>query len=170
MASFSLAAQTDVHAHIITDSYRSFIDSHKASLDEGFPLPEWSVSAHLAFMDKAGIQTSVLTVPAPQPYFGDAQESAIICRELNEECAAIKSAHPSRFRFCAVLPLPDVDAALAEGRYLDCIGWLKEHIHRYGALYDAGTMVKMASGEPFDARYYLDYLEDKYSRLYSLGD
>ncbi|MDD6370337.1 carboxypeptidase M32 [Galactobacillus timonensis] len=64
----------------------------------------------------------------------------------------------------------DVDAALAEGRYLDCIGWLKEHIHRYGALYDAGTMVKMASGEPFDARYYLDYLEDKYSRLYSLGD
>ena len=113
MASFSLAAQTDVHAHIITDSYRSFIDSHKASLDEGFPLPEWSVSAHLAFMDKAGIQTSVLTVPAPQPYFGDAQESAIICRELNEECAAIKSAHPGRFRFFAVLPLQDVDAALA---------------------------------------------------------
>lgn len=123
MASFSLAAQTDVHAHIITDSYRSFIDSHKASLDEGFPLPEWSVSAHLAFMDKAGIQTSVLTVPAPQPYFGDAQESAIICRELNEECAAIKSAHPGRFRFCAVLPLPNVRAALAEAKYaLEVLG------------------------------------------------
>lgn len=64
----------------------------------------------------------------------------------------------------------DVDQALAEGRYGDCIGWLKEHIHRYGALYDAETMVKMATGEAFDASYYLNYLEDKYARLYELGE
>ncbi|MBQ5974298.1 MAG: amidohydrolase family protein [Bacteroidales bacterium] len=74
-------------------------------------------------MDKAGIQTSVLTMPAPQPFFGNAEASAAVCRRCNEECAALKARYPGRFLFCAALPLPDVPHALEEARYaLEVLG------------------------------------------------
>ncbi len=117
------SAQTDIHSHMIPDSYLDAVKAHGMEMDEGFPIPSWSAEAHLKFMDDAGISTSVLTMPAPQPYFGDGKESARICRTFNEEAAALKALHPGRFLFCAALPLPDVDKALEEARYaLEVLG------------------------------------------------
>lgn len=117
------SAQVDVHCHMIPDSYLEAVKAHGMEMDEGFPIPEWDAKEHLRFMDEAGIQTSVLTVPAPQPYFGDGAESAAICRKFNEEAAALKALHPGRFLFCAALPLPDVGRALEEARYaLEVLG------------------------------------------------
>ena len=116
-------AQTDVHCHMIPESYIEALKAHGMDMDEGFPIPSWSAGAHLKFMDEAGIKSSVLTMPAPQPYFGDGNESAGICRSFNEEAAALKSLHPGRFLFCAALPLPDVDKAIQEARYaLEVLG------------------------------------------------
>jgi len=113
----------DVHSHLITPAYRAVIEKHGAQLDEGYPLPAWSVEGHLAFMDASGIATSVLTMPAPQPYFGDVAEAAAIIRQNNEAAAELKSRYPGRFIFCASLPLPDVDAAIREAVYaLDSLG------------------------------------------------
>ena len=110
-------AQTDVHSHMIPESYMEAVKAHGMEMDEGFPIPAWDAESHLKFMDEAGIQTSVLTMPAPQPFFGDGAESAAICRKYNEEAAALKALHPGRFLFCAALPLPDVERALEEARY-----------------------------------------------------
>ena len=63
-------AQTDVHCHMIPDSYMEAVKAHGMEMDEGFPIPSWSIGEHLGFMDEAGIRTAVLTMPAPQPYFG----------------------------------------------------------------------------------------------------
>ena len=116
-------AQTDLHCHMIPASYLEAVTAHGMEMDEGFPIPSWSVDAHLKFMDDAGIRTSVLTMPAPQPYFGDGEESARICRSFNEEAAALKALHPGRFLFCAALPLPDVDKAIEEAKYaLEVLG------------------------------------------------
>ena len=113
----------DVHCHNILPSYIEALAKHDALLDEGFPLPEWDAGAHLAFMDSAGIGCSVLTMPAPQPYFGDSRECHATMRRYNECCAKLKAAYPDRFRFCASLPLPDVEAAIAEAAYaLDTLG------------------------------------------------
>lgn len=49
-------------------------------------------------MDAAGIQTSVLTLPAPQPWFGDSVESAQLIRKINEEMAEVKAIHKGRWR------------------------------------------------------------------------
>ena len=119
MALFSQAvrAQIDLHCHMIPASYLEAVKAHGMEMDELFPIPEWKATAHLKFMDEAGIQTSVLTMSAPQPFFGDVAESAAICRKFNEEAAALKALHPGRFLFCAALPLPDVEAAIAEARY-----------------------------------------------------
>lgn len=107
----------DVHSHIITPEFVSALEQEGRLMDEGFPLPKYDVESHLEWMDAAGVQTSVLTMPAPQP------ASALVVRKTNEAAARIKREHPGRYLFCAALPLPDVDAAIREVKYaLDTLG------------------------------------------------
>ena len=101
----------DVHSHIITPEFLSALEGEDRLLDEGFPLPKYDAEAHLEWMDAAGIETSVLTLAAPQP------TSAKVVRSTNEAAARLKEEHPGRFLFCASLPLPDVDGAIHEAIY-----------------------------------------------------
>ena len=113
-----LSAQTvDVHTHIIIPEYVEVLKAHGAELEETFPLPTWDAERHIAFMDSAGIRTAVLTMPAPQPFYGNVEESAACIRKVNEVSAKVEHNYPGRFRFCAALPLPDVDAAIREAIY-----------------------------------------------------
>ena len=100
----------DVHSHIITPEFVSSLEREGRLMDEGFPLPKYNVENHLKWMDEAGVQTSVLTLAAPQPTC----EAIRLC---NEAAARIKREHPGRFKFCAALPLPDVNAAIREAIY-----------------------------------------------------
>ena len=124
LGSVPLCGQTvDVHTHIIIPEYVEILKAHGAELEETFPLPAWDAGRHIAFMDSAGIRTAVLTMPAPQPYYGDIEESAECIRRVNEVSAKVKQQYPGRFKFCAALPLPDVDAAIREAIYaLDTLG------------------------------------------------
>ena len=101
----------DVHSHLITPEFVSALESEGRLMDEGFPLPKYDVDNHLRWMDEAGVQTSVLTLAAPQP------SSAEMVRQTNEAAARIKKEHPGRFLFCAALPLPDVSKAIEEAKY-----------------------------------------------------
>lgn len=113
----------DVHTHIILPEYKELLQRHGAELEETFPLPDWDTERHIAFMDSAGIGCAILTMPAPQPYYGDVAESAACIRHINEASAEAKAKYPGRFKFCASLPLPDVDAAIREAVYaLDTLG------------------------------------------------
>lgn len=118
LGTVSVNAQTiDAHTHIIIPEYMEFLKTHGAELEETFPLPVWNAERHIAFMDSAGIRTAVLTMPAPQPYYEDTEESVKCIRRVNEASAEIKQRYPERFKFCAALPLPDVDAAIREAVY-----------------------------------------------------
>lgn len=101
----------DVHAHLLPTEFIEALESEGRLMDEGFPLPKYGTEAHLKWMDETGIQTSVLTLAAPQP------TSADVVRHTNETAATIKKEHPGRFLFCAALPLPNVDAAIREAVY-----------------------------------------------------
>ena len=101
----------DVHSHIITPEFISSLEQENRLMDEGFPLPKYDVNAHLKWMDEAGVQTSILTLAAPQP------SSASIIRQTNETAAKLKREHHGRYLFCAALPLPDVNAAIREAIY-----------------------------------------------------
>lgn len=120
----SLCGQTiDVHTHIIIPEYLEVLKANGAELEETFPLPEWDAGRHIAFMDSVGIRTAVLTMPAPHPHYGNAEESTRCIRRVNEVSARVKQQYPGRFKFCAALPLPDVDAAIREAIYaLDTLG------------------------------------------------
>ena len=113
----------DVHCHNILPTFKELLDRHGATLEETFPLPDWDVASHLKFMKEAGIETSVLSMPAPQLWFGDVEESRRAVRQYNETCSRLKADYPGKFLFCASLPLPDVDAAIKEAVYvLDTLG------------------------------------------------
>ena len=101
----------DVHSHIITPGFVSALEAEGRLMEEGFPLPKYDLESHLRWMDQTGVETSVLTLAAPQP------SSAAVVRETNEQAARIKREHPGRFLFCAALPLPDVNAAIHEAIY-----------------------------------------------------
>ena len=101
----------DVHSHLITPEFVSSLEKEGRLMDEGFPLPKYDVYNHLKWMDEAGVETSVLTLAAPQP------TSAQTVRQTNEAAARIKKEHPGRFLFCAALPMPDVSKAIEEVKY-----------------------------------------------------
>ena len=60
----------------------------------------------------------------------------------------------------------DVDNLLENNRFDEIMKWLKENIHTYGFLYEAPKLMKMVTGEDFDVNYFLDYIEEKYTKLY----
>ena len=101
----------DVHAHLLPKEFVEALKSEGRLMDEGFPLPKYDVENHLKWMDEAGVETSVLTLAAPQP------TSADVVRQTNEAAARIRREHPGRFLFCAALPLPDVSRAIEEVKY-----------------------------------------------------
>lgn len=62
----------------------------------------------------------------------------------------------------------DVDELLRTNQYRQTQAWLKEHVQKYGCRYAAREILKMATGEDFNAKYYIEYLTEKYETLYGL--
>jgi predicted TIM-barrel fold metal-dependent hydrolase len=80
----------------------------------GVPFPHWDTHSDLALMDRHGIAAAVLSVSAPGVFFDDIGLARRLSRQCNEALAQAVRAHPARFGALAVLPLPDVEAALSE--------------------------------------------------------
>lgn len=57
---------------------------------------------------------------------------------------------------------------VARGELAPIVAWLTEKIYRYGKLLTPQELIMNACGEPFDPSYYIAYLKEKYSKLYSL--
>ena len=57
---------------------------------------------------------------------------------------------------------------IAAGRIGDITAWLGEKIHRHGSLYKPMELFTAVCGQ-FDARYFTDYLTEKYTDLYDLA-
>lgn len=107
----------DVHVHYLPPRYRKLVLDAGIRKPDGYHLgvPEWSAEAHLAHMERLGIETSVVSISTPGVQFtGDLADGVVAARTANEEGAALVAEHPGRFGFYAALPAPDVDAALAE--------------------------------------------------------
>ncbi len=64
--------------------------------------------------------------------------------------------------------VPDVEARIAAGDFAPVRDWLREHVHRHGRKLLPGELLERATGRPLDVAPYLDYLRDKYARLYDL--
>ncbi len=62
----------------------------------------------------------------------------------------------------------DVDKIIASGNLKEINNWLKEKVHRFGASKSPKEILKDATGEDFNPDYYVNYLIDKYSKVYGI--
>lgn len=118
----------DVHAHYLPESYRAALLENGHGRPDGFPqIPAWSAAEHVAVMDRLGIETSLLSISSPGVHLADEATTRDRAREVNEVGRRAVVDHPGRFGLFASLPLPDVDAAMAEIAYccdhLDVVGF-----------------------------------------------
>jgi predicted TIM-barrel fold metal-dependent hydrolase len=107
----------DVHHHVFPPGYVRALRRIGVAQTGGVPLPRWRAERALAIMDRQGIATAVTSISAPGVHFGDAGLARELARECNEFSAGLIRAHPGRFGGFAILPLPDVHAALEELRH-----------------------------------------------------
>ena len=128
----------DVHHHILPPDYVATVgDDRIGPLILAGRTPEWTPAMSVAAMDRNGIATAITSISAPGLWFGDTGESVRLARICNDYAASIRLDHPGRFGVFACLPLPDVDASLAEIAYAldtlkaDGIGLLTSYGDRY---------------------------------------
>src|SRR5918912_1041889 len=125
----------DVHHHILPPAYMAGLRQAGLDRSRGIDFPPWRPEDSLEFMDGQGIAAAVLSLSTPGVAFGGSAGGAGVstgahaaaarrlAREVNEWAAGLVRDHPGRFGALATLPLPDVDAALAElAHALDVLG------------------------------------------------
>ena len=132
------AGLIDVHSHHYPDSYLDACrrsdsglehyvrdDGRLVVLQDGavaaaVPQPLPGMDHRLAMMDDVDVDVQVLSVSAPNVFRLPPALRLPLTRDLNDEFGDIVGASGGRLRFFASLPLPDIDAALAElDRVLD---------------------------------------------------
>ena len=62
----------------------------------------------------------------------------------------------------------EIEEAVGKGELGTILSWLRSNIHRYGSLYWPDELVKKVTGEKLDPKYFVDYLKEKYSRVYAV--
>ncbi len=105
------AGRIDMHHHFAPPAWIAEV--------KGRPLLQpantrWTPEQSIADMDRGGVAAAVVSITNPGIWFGDAAQTRRLARACNDYGAALVRDHPKRFGLFAVLPLPDVDAALAE--------------------------------------------------------
>ena len=110
----------DVHHHVLPEFY---IEAQKSAgitstAYRGFP--DWTPQHSLDVMDNESIAASVLSFTSPGIWYGDIDQTKSLAQRCNDYLATLAQDHPGRFGGFGFLPLPDIDAAIAEcGRALD---------------------------------------------------
>lgn len=104
----------DVHHHFAPPAWVTAV--------KGRPLLQpanttWTPEKSIADMDRGGVALSLVSITNPGLWFGDAPMTKQLARACNEYGAKLVQDHPTRFGMFAAMPLPDVDATLAEIAY-----------------------------------------------------
>ncbi|MFT4412610.1 carboxypeptidase M32 [Fredinandcohnia humi] len=64
--------------------------------------------------------------------------------------------------------IPTFYQHIEKGEFDVIQSWLKEKIHTHGVLYTPDELIVKVTGESLNAQYLVNYLEDKYSKVYKL--
>ena len=106
----------DVHFHLIPQFFREAVHESGLMLATA-TYPEWSPSLALDLMDKHGIAVAVASTVWPGAGFLPGDKAVSFARRCNDYAAELIARHPQRFGCFGLLPMHDMDAAIAEARY-----------------------------------------------------
>jgi len=115
--------RVDVHAHLWTDDYLDMVEREGPDYLKpnvrflrklGGMATEQDLARRFALLDEVGLDRQVLSPAGVPLYTEDEAQTTRLARFANEIFAGFVEEHPERFRAFATLPLPHVDATLAE--------------------------------------------------------
>jgi len=125
----------DLHHHFGSPAWLKVVAEKKMS---GYQTWQpYSPAKAIEDMDQGGVAMSFLSATTPGIWFGAAEETRKLAREMNEYGAKMVSDYPGRFGLFAVLPLPDANASLKEIEYAfdtlnaDGVGLLSSYSNRW---------------------------------------
>src|SRR5688572_3283423 len=106
--------RVDIHHHFAPPAWVTAV--------KGRPLLQpanttWTPAKSIEDMDRGGVATSMVSITNPGLWFGDAPMTRTLARACNDYGARLVQDHPKRFGLFAAMPMPDVDATLAEIAY-----------------------------------------------------
>lgn len=81
---------------------------------------------------------------------------------------ALGGAFGAQLRHQMIVEGMDWDAVLGSGDLAPIREWLRDRVWQWGRAKDSGQIIQDACGEPFSARYYVEYLDEKFSDIYGL--
>lgn len=64
--------------------------------------------------------------------------------------------------------IPDWNQKISNGDFASITKWLKENVHQYGATLKPAELIKKVTGEELSAKYFIEYLNDKFGKLYGI--
>lgn len=124
----------DVHTHMFS---RGWMDAVRAARDPNFQLGEGANDGALIYrghsigrivpsmidfdirikaMDAAKVDIALISLTAPNVYWGTRAQSAAAARTINDDFAAAQKKHDGRIRWFASLPFDNADDAIEEAR------------------------------------------------------
>ena len=65
--------------------------------------------------------------------------------------------------------LGDIDAIISSGDWSNMLDWLRIKVHSKGSILEPSDLIKSATGLPPSPEPFLEYVEEKYSKLYNLN-
>lgn len=74
--------------------------------------------------------------------------------------------YAAQFKNALLKDLPNFDELLAEGKLEEIKKWFNEKVHQYGKMKKPLEILQEATGEGLNARYLIDYLQEKYRDIY----
>jgi predicted TIM-barrel fold metal-dependent hydrolase len=115
----SAPGRIDVHHHFFPPFFLELWKNTPAAGEALIPrIRDWTPEATLEQMDQNGVAAAVLSTSSRLEAFGlppDQLRDAV--RRFNEYASDLKRDHQGRFGLFAFLPLPEIDASLAEIAY-----------------------------------------------------
>lgn len=105
-----LSGKIDIHQHAVPPFWVDYLHHHPSR----HRVPQWSVEAAIASMDRQGTAMAYLSLSVPGVLPWPESERAEAARMANRYTADLVARMPNRFGHLATLALPDVDAAIGE--------------------------------------------------------
>ena len=63
--------------------------------------------------------------------------------------------------------MPNIYDEIEKGDLNSVYEWLKENVHECANLYDPSDLIKRITGEELQAKYFIEYLDNKYKKIYN---
>jgi carboxypeptidase Taq len=81
---------------------------------------------------------------------------------------SLGSFYAAQFFSAAQQAIPGLEAGIAEGQTASLLNWLRAQIHAKGRFHTSEELCKDVTGKTLDVGYFVDYLLQKYTAIYTL--